>query len=208
VKKSIKIFEYFESSLLFVSKLAVFLMMLVTSADALCRYIFNSPIIGAYDFAENYLMVVAVFLSFSYVMRVNGHIKVDILVERLPQSFNKVMNIIFLLIAAVLMFVIGYQGFLSTEEALVNNYTTTGLIAWPTWLSVIWVPIGSFLFFIRLIIETIKIAFNIKMEDQKSNEVDTDIYADEEAAFQLALKINQEHQESFKKGSVENSISN
>jgi TRAP-type C4-dicarboxylate transport system permease small subunit len=206
VKKFIKYFEYLESSSLFLSKLAVFMMMLVTSADALCRYLFNSPIIGAYDFTENYLMVIAVFLSLSYVMRVNGHIRVDMLVERLPEPLVRVLNVIFLLIAAVLMFVIGYQGFLSTEEALVNNYRTTGLIAWPTWLSVLWVPIGSFLFVIRLLIETIKIAFNIKTENV--SKVDTDIYADEDAVFQLAVKINKEHEKNVKQGSTESTFTN
>lgn len=175
-------------------------MMLVTSADASFRYLFDSPIMGAYDFTKDYLMVIAVFLSFSYVMKVNGHIKVDMLVERLPIGLVKLLNIIFLLIGALLMLVIGYQGLLTTEEAWVNNYTSTGIIPWPTWLSVIWVPIGSFLFVVRLLIETIKIVMGLNSySEHEANEVQGDPLDDEEAAFNLAKKINQEYQDMERK---------
>jgi len=169
MRSLMKYFDCLELFFYFISKLAVFLMMLTTTADAICRYLFNSPIVGAYEFVESYLMVVVVFLSLSYVMKVNGHIKVDMLVEHLPDRLVRVLNIIFLLAGALLMLVIGYQGVLATEEAWVNNYTSSGLIAWPTWLSVIWVPIGSFLFVLRLILEAIKVALMNSDDEEAAN---------------------------------------
>ena len=48
--------------------LAAFAMMCLTSADALSRYAFNRPILGAYEITEKYLMVAAIFLWLSSSM--------------------------------------------------------------------------------------------------------------------------------------------
>jgi TRAP-type C4-dicarboxylate transport system permease small subunit len=197
MRKSMDYFDKLEKLFYSVSQLAVFIMMLTTSGDAIFRHVFDSPIVGAYEFTQNYLMVIVVFLSLSYVMKVKGHIKVDMLVEHLPDGLVKVLNIIFYLAAAVLMLIIGYQGALNTEEALVNHYTSAGLIAWPTWLSVIWVPIGSFLFVIRLILETIKIVMGIDTDEEAANDATETIMDDEEAA-KAAMRINKEYEEASK----------
>ena len=73
-----------EIALLYVGVFATFAMMCLTSADAISRYLFNSPIIGAYEITEKYLMVAAVFLGLSYAYRGGGLIRVTFLVDRLP----------------------------------------------------------------------------------------------------------------------------
>jgi TRAP-type C4-dicarboxylate transport system permease small subunit len=70
--------------LIHVGVLAAFLMMCLTSADALSRYLLNQPILGAYEIAEKYLMVATVFLGLSYAYRGGGLIRVTFLVDRLP----------------------------------------------------------------------------------------------------------------------------
>lgn len=130
-------------------------MMLLTSADAIFRYFFHQAIIGAYEFTEKYLMVIVVFLGMSYVMRTKGHIRIDIIVERLPEHVVSWFQGLFYLFGAGLMFAIGYQSMMATHEAFVKGYTSAGLIAWPTWLSIIWVPIGAYVFSIRLLLESV-----------------------------------------------------
>ena len=58
-------------------------MMCLTSADALCRYLLNSPILGAYEITEKYLMVAAIFIGLSYGYRGGVFIRVTFLVDRL-----------------------------------------------------------------------------------------------------------------------------
>ena len=72
-----------EIALLYVGVFATFAMMCLTSADAISRYLFNSPIVGAYELTEKYLMVAAVFLGLSYAYRGGGFIRVTFLVDRL-----------------------------------------------------------------------------------------------------------------------------
>jgi len=77
-----------ESALLLIGVLATFLMMCLTSADALSRYALNRPIMGAYEITEKYLMVAAIFLGLSYAYRGGGFIRVTFLVDRLPAGFR------------------------------------------------------------------------------------------------------------------------
>lgn len=163
MKKIHVFFDKLDRSLFFIAQVAVVVMMLTTVGDVLGR-MFDRPLIGAYEFTENYLMVIAVFLSLSYVMKMKGHIKVDVLVQRFPAIYVRVLDVLFMLMGAALMLMMGYQGVLMTVDAWVNKYTSSGLIPWPTWLSVVWVPIGAFMFVLRLILEAVKVAFGWESE--------------------------------------------
>ena len=81
-----------ELALVYAGVLATFLMMCLTSADALCRYLLNSPILGAYEITEKYLMVAAIFLGLSYAYRGGVFIRVTFLVDRLPPALKQVAN--------------------------------------------------------------------------------------------------------------------
>ena len=72
-----------EAALLYVAVLATFGMMGLTSADAFSRYLFNSPILGALEITEKYLMVASIFLGLSYAYRGGLFIRVTFLVDRL-----------------------------------------------------------------------------------------------------------------------------
>lgn len=53
-----------------VAAVATFCMMLLTTADASGRrYLFNRPILAAYELATNYLMIAGVFLAMPYAYR-------------------------------------------------------------------------------------------------------------------------------------------
>ena len=75
-----------EFALLYLGVLATFAMMCLTSADALSRYAFNSPILGAFEITEKYLMVAAIFMGLSYGYRGGLFIRVTFLVDRLSGS--------------------------------------------------------------------------------------------------------------------------
>src|SRR5262245_2618530 len=72
--------------------LATVVMMLLTSADALSRYLLNRPIIGAYELTEKYLMVAAIYLGLSYAYRGGVFIRVTFVVDRLPPTLKLAAN--------------------------------------------------------------------------------------------------------------------
>lgn len=166
-----KYFDKLEVILLRFSQLALLVMMVLTSLDALSRYFFSHSITGAYEITERYLMIILVFLSMSYVLKVNGHIRLDILFERFSQKVRNVLNIIFYIMIAVFAFFMGYEGLLITINALKNNLIMSGLIDFPLWLSYIWIPIGSFVLMIRLVLNVI-LLFVYKEDLHEAEEVE------------------------------------
>lgn len=167
MKKVNDIFDAFDRIAFFIAQIATMIMMVLTTADAIMRYGFNKPIIGAYHFSEKYLMIIIVFLSMSYAMKLRGHIQIDLFTDKMPIKLKNFFQIIYSLLAAGLMFLIGYLSLGVTIEAFTLKYTSTGIIPWPTWLSWVWVPIGAFLFMMRLVLHALNISlhFNHKLED-------------------------------------------
>lgn len=150
-----KYFDKLEIVLLRFSQLALFVMMILTSCDALSRYFFRHSITGSYEITERYLMIILVFLSMSYVLKVDGHIRLDILFDRFSNKVKNGLNILFYLLTAVFAFFMGYEGLLMTINALKFNLILSGLVDFPLWLSYIWIPIGSFLLMLRLLLNSI-----------------------------------------------------
>lgn len=145
-----------EDFFLRISQLALLIMMVLTSFDALSRYFLKNSITGAYEVTEYYLMIMLVFLSISYVQRVEGHIRLDIFYSKFPKLCKKFINITIYLLAIFYFFYIGYEGLEMTLNALKNKLVMSGLINFPLWLSYIWVPIGSFIIVIRFILNIIE----------------------------------------------------
>ncbi|MBP2075856.1 TRAP transporter small permease [Oceanobacillus polygoni] len=150
-------FDRLEVLSLRLSQVALVIMMLLTTSDAVSRYIFNQSIVGAYEITEMYVMVALVFLSMSFVKKVDGHIRLDILFEKFPIKVQHFLDAFYSLLAAAMFFFIGLRGLNMTLEAIQYQYVAAGLINLPLWLSYIWLPIGSFLFVIRLLISSIRL---------------------------------------------------
>src|SRR5262245_60802634 len=75
-----------------VAAVATLAMMLLTTADAAGRYLFNRPILAAYELTTNYLMVAVVFLAMPYAYRQGANVRVTFLVERLGHTARLVIH--------------------------------------------------------------------------------------------------------------------
>jgi TRAP-type transport system small permease protein len=87
-----KVLDQCENIMIYVASMSTFVLMLLTTADAGGRYLFNRPITGAYEITANYLMVAAVFLATGYGYREGAYIRVTFLSDRLPPIVKLVVN--------------------------------------------------------------------------------------------------------------------
>jgi TRAP-type C4-dicarboxylate transport system permease small subunit len=97
-----------ERVLTLVAALATFAMMLLTTADAVGRYLFNRPILAAYELTTNYLMAAVIFLAMPYAYRQGANIRVTFLVDRLGRAprlaVNHCVQVISILYCGALVF--------------------------------------------------------------------------------------------------------
>jgi TRAP-type C4-dicarboxylate transport system permease small subunit len=130
-----------EKALVWIAVVAMTILMLLTTADALMRYLFNAPITGAYEITEKYLMTFGIFLAFSYGYRGDVFIRVSFLVERLPRAVRMVLDHVAQVATAVYCVFFAYS---SLDQAIkgMDEGATLSAVAVPLAPSYFLVPIG------------------------------------------------------------------
>jgi TRAP-type C4-dicarboxylate transport system permease small subunit len=141
-----------ELALLYVGVLATFAMMCLTSADALSRYAFNRPILGAFEITEKYLMVAAIFLGLSYGYRGGLFIRVTLLVDRLSGAARLAADtfafLTTLLLCGVFLWATTVQGFRALHED--TELSTLPILVGPAYC---FVPIGFLALTVLMLID-------------------------------------------------------
>lgn len=107
----------------YVSAVLILVMMLVVVSDVCGRYFFNSPIMGASEFAS-FLMIVVVFPALAWAALTEKHVQVDILVSHFPPRVQAIFGSITLLAALGIYIIITWQ---SALESMVTTTVTSAL---------------------------------------------------------------------------------
>lgn len=133
-----------ERAVTLLAALATFCMMLLTTADAGGRYLFNRPILAAFEVTTNYLMVAAVFLALPYAYRQGANIRVTFLVDRLGRTarlaVNHLVQVMSILYGATLVYATFQQA-----RHVFRTGTTFVTMELPLWPAHLAVSVGLFL---------------------------------------------------------------
>jgi TRAP-type C4-dicarboxylate transport system permease small subunit len=145
-----------ERVLVYAGVVAMLAMMCLTSADALSRYLFNRPILGAYELTEKYLMVASIFLGLSYAYRGCMFIRVTFLVDRLPAGLKAMVNIVVQLITLAFCLLVLVA---STQQAIRGwqDDTTLSALPIPVGPAYTFVPLGFLALSLMLLIDLPKV---------------------------------------------------
>jgi TRAP-type C4-dicarboxylate transport system permease small subunit len=129
--------------LIYLATVSTFVMMCLTTSDAVGRYVFNRPISGVYEITESYLAVATVFLGICYAYRGGAYIRVSFFVDRMPRKVKVALNYfvqvfsillsVFFLIASALQ---AYRKFASG--------ITLSFLRFPIWPAYVIVCMGFF----------------------------------------------------------------
>ena len=133
-----------ENVLTYLAVLSIFIMMCLTTADAIGRYIFSYPITGAYEFTEKYLMLTAVYLGASYTYRAGSTIRITLLVSRMPSNIKIGLNIF----AQIVSIFYGFFLVVPNIQSLYRTYlqgTTLTSTSFPLWPPYVAIPVGLLL---------------------------------------------------------------
>jgi TRAP-type C4-dicarboxylate transport system permease small subunit len=127
----------------------IIVMMLLTVADVLLRFLLNSPILGAYEISE-YLMVVLVFSALAYTEKVRGHVKVDTFYSRFPPRLRGILDCITNLFGVCVLFLIAWTN-VKMAYTKWNFGDITGSLPIPVYPMHIVIAAGSLLFCLALL---------------------------------------------------------
>jgi TRAP-type transport system small permease protein len=134
------------------SVIFLFLMMVFIAIDVVGRYVLNMPVPGSIDFVT-VMMVVVVFPAFGYLTSQDGHVRTDILFERLPTRWKGIFDIFNSLFSLFLIVCITWQ--LSARAwSIIKNPPgiSTSYFQWPHLPFIILAAVGMGLMTLEMFI--------------------------------------------------------
>ncbi|WP_298854639.1 TRAP transporter small permease [uncultured Ruegeria sp.] len=155
----LRAFEKLENLLSWIAGISVFAMMVLVSCDAIGRYAFKSPLTFQFDFTTYYLMVIVGVLALSWGERNGAMIRINVVSRFLPDGLKGLLYALNNLLAALVFAVMTQASLKRTLETLHEGDVIFGVIDWPVWLSLVWVPIGAGVLTVRLLINAIQYGF-------------------------------------------------
>lgn len=139
-----------------IAKWAILLSCLISAANALVRYLLNYSSNGWLEI-QWYLFAACVMLGAAQVMRVNEHVRVDVLYGRYSGRTQAWIDLagllLFVVPTMVVMIHFAYPLFLKMYLSGEMSSNAGGLIRWPAMLMV---PLGFALLLLQAVSEIIK----------------------------------------------------
>ena len=139
----------------YVGMVVLIIMMMLTVADVLMRYIWNSPILGVFELTE-YMMVPIVFFGWAWCAKKGGNVQVDLLVKRLNPTAQRALHVVTYLFSALIIFVIAWQNLLETKEVWAVR-RVSDMLAVPAYPFYLVLTIGCFLLGLVLLLSIVQL---------------------------------------------------
>lgn len=136
--------------------LALFLMMLSISADAIGRYLFDSPFQGNYEITGLYLMVIVTFLMLSPNHRDGSHVRIDFLAGYFERRWGGRYRRLVAALALVAFLPFTAYATIEGGEKILALETSLGAINYPLYLSYVWLPVGAAVLVLRLALDVVR----------------------------------------------------
>jgi TRAP-type C4-dicarboxylate transport system permease small subunit len=141
----------FENGLNLVAAIAIFSLMLMGVVQIVGRSFFDFPLPGYIDYIEQFIGIFA-FLGVAYCQRIGGHVRMDLLITKLPRRMQpsaEALGVGLTLLLITLLIWGSYQHF---ERAYLLGDSTMD-IRLPVWPSKLLVPIALSVLWLRLVVQ-------------------------------------------------------
>ena len=141
----------YERALTLLGGITILLLVALAVANALGRWLFNSPVIGYVDWVEQ-LMAIFAFAGIAYCQREGGHIRMDILLARLHGRTQWLAEFISVLFMLLITLVLIYGSWLHFLRAFTNGDSSMD-IGLPIWPAKLVIPLALTTLALRLVLQ-------------------------------------------------------
>ena len=134
-----------------ISKIFSLLLVGMLGYEVIMRYFLNKPT-GSADELSGYFLAIIVMLGAAHTLKIGGHVKVDILYNRMSSklklTFDRLSN---LLSAASLVAVLVFTLDIIVTFRASGRLSFASMLQLPMWIPICIVPIGIILFILQFI---------------------------------------------------------
>ena len=154
--------KLFSSSLAYLGAIALLGMMCLTTADVIGRYIFNSPVVGAYELTE-FLVLILIFSYLAYTQSMGSHVSVELIVNKLPRTTQIILHVFNHTVSLIIWGLIAWKGFENAVEQMGTGEISPNL-AVPNYPFIFFLSLGCFVMCIEYLRNILQI-FGTQIED-------------------------------------------
>jgi TRAP-type C4-dicarboxylate transport system permease small subunit len=138
----------------------IFALMLITGIDVIGRYLFHSPLVGAFEMSELALAIMVLF-GWGYNQAIKGHVDIDILYKRLPHGAQTVLDFLTPLLGLALFFFISWQAINFMMDSI-GWHETTEMLHIPVWIFKLTIFIGAVSIALQFLVDIITACQKLK----------------------------------------------
>ncbi len=136
-----------------VSGIILIFIMGSVCVDVVMRYFFNRPLTWVIEIAE-YLLVYLTFLGAAWVLKHEGHVRVDVLTLRFTPKVQAATGIISSLIGVFVCLIIVWFASIETWDNFERGIRNPSILEFPKAPLLAIIPFGCFFFMIQFIRRT------------------------------------------------------
>ncbi len=131
--------------------------MVLTTADALGRYLFTRPITGAFELTADYLMIAIVFLSASYAYRSGTFVRVTIALNYVSPRVRLVADYLAQILSSVIAVALVVAAAQQAARTLGSNTMSVSLLSYPLGPAHVLATLGLLMMTLRVIADLSRI---------------------------------------------------
>jgi len=118
--------------------------------EVFMRYVFHEPHGWVVEIGANYLVYMG-FLGAAWLLKREGHVKLDILLTRLKAKNAALLNAVTSMIAAILCLIVGWYSGVLFGQLVDSGAVMDSSLETPKWILTWTMTVGFFLLFLQFI---------------------------------------------------------
>ena len=150
LKKVDAYFDRFLDIQAFAACVMLIFMMLLTCYEIIARYIFQTSPAWVLEICE-YILLYVTFLGAAWLLKKDGHVKVDIVFSLLSLRSRWIVTIIICVLGALASLFITWYGTVSALDHFRRGIEVIQTLNTPKWILLLIIPLGSLMLFIQLL---------------------------------------------------------
>jgi TRAP-type C4-dicarboxylate transport system permease small subunit len=142
MKRLLIILDKTMEGMTFLAGLLLVFIMLAVCLDVILRTFFEVPQLWVTEVTEVLLLYIT-FLTSAWLLREEGHVRVDILLNRLEPRTVAFLGIVSSLVGVLVSLVLAVFGTAVTWDYYQRGVYTPSVMEFPVWLILLVIPLGS-----------------------------------------------------------------
>lgn len=174
LKKPIYQFEKYllkvENILFYLAIVGLLAILISMIYGIVSREFLGASALWTNDFS-GYAIIYIIFLGAPKILKLRGHVMVDLFTNVMNKKTLKLNSIIVCTISAIICLLLCYYSFLVTYNYFENNIVMLNNIPWPKFALTLPIVIGTLFLFIRFCLEIVKttlVGTNIFHEEEQT----------------------------------------